>query len=37
LTWLIFSLWTSDTWLTWLTHRSVMNQNAILLVVALGQ
>ncbi|MFM1751706.1 MAG: hypothetical protein RL119_668, partial [Actinomycetota bacterium] len=36
LTWFIFSLWTSDTWLTWLTHRSVMNQNAILLVVALG-
>jgi len=36
LTWIIFSLWTSETWLTWLTHRSVMNQNAILLVVALG-
>ncbi|MFM7755611.1 MAG: ABC transporter permease [Actinomycetota bacterium] len=36
LTWLIFSTWISDTWLTWLTHRSVMNQNAILLVVALG-
>ena len=25
-----------DTWLTWLTHRSVLNQNAILMVVALG-
>lgn len=36
LTWVIFSAWIPDTWLTWLTHRSVMNQNAILLVVALG-
>lgn len=36
LTWAIFTWWISDTWLTWLTHRSVMNQNAILLVVALG-
>ena len=36
LTWLIFTSWIPDTWLTWLTHRSVMNQNAILLVVALG-
>lgn len=36
LTWIIFSAWIPDTWLTWLTHRSVMNQNAILLVVALG-
>ncbi|MGA0879128.1 MAG: ABC transporter permease [Ilumatobacteraceae bacterium] len=36
ITWVIFSAWIPDTWLTWLTHRSVMNQNAILLVVALG-
>jgi ribose transport system permease protein len=25
-----------ETWLTWLTHRSVINQQAILLVVAIG-
>lgn len=36
MTWVIFTSWIPDTWLTWLTHRSVMNQNAILLVVALG-
>ncbi len=36
LIWIVFSLWVSDTWLTWLTHRSVLNQNAILIVVALG-
>ena len=31
-----FTLWVPDTWLTWLTHRSVLNQNAILVIVALG-
>ncbi len=36
LIWLVFSLWTRDTWLTWLTHRSVLNANAILMVVAIG-
>lgn len=36
MTWVIFTWWIPNTWLTWLTHRSVMNQNAILLVVALG-
>jgi ribose transport system permease protein len=36
LIWLVFSIWVSETWLTWLTHRSVLNQNAILVVVALG-
>jgi len=35
-TWLIYSLWVPDTWLTWLTHRSVINQQAILIVVAIG-
>ncbi len=34
--WIVFSLWVPDTWLTWLTHRSVLNQQAILMVVALG-
>ncbi len=36
LIWLVFSLWVPDTWLTWLTHRSVLNQNAILLGAAVG-
>lgn len=36
LIWIVFTAWTSDTWLTWLTHRSVLNQNAILMIVALG-
>ena len=36
LIWVVFSLWVSDTWLTWLTHRSVLNANAILVVVAIG-
>ena len=36
LIWLVFSLWIPDTWITWLTHRSVLNANAILMVVALG-
>jgi ribose transport system permease protein len=36
LIWVIFSLWVPDTWFMWLTHRSVLNQNAILVVVALG-
>lgn len=36
LVWVVFSTWISDTWITWLTHRSVLNQNAILTVVALG-
>jgi len=34
--WLLYSLWVPDTWLTWLTHRSVINQQAILLVVSIG-
>ncbi|MFZ9043041.1 MAG: ABC transporter permease [Ilumatobacteraceae bacterium] len=36
LIWLVFLVWVPDTWFTWLTHRSVLNQNAILMVVALG-
>lgn len=36
LIWLVFMLWVPDTWFTWLTHRSVLNQNAILVVVAIG-
>jgi ribose transport system permease protein len=36
LTWAVFLLWVPDTWTQWLTHRSVLNQNAILVVVALG-
>ncbi len=36
LIWVVFMLWVPDTWLTWLTHRSVLNQNAILVVVAIG-
>jgi ribose/xylose/arabinose/galactoside ABC-type transport system permease subunit len=32
----VFVLWVPETWLTWLTHRSVLNQNAILVVVAIG-
>lgn len=36
LIWGVFVLWVPDTWLTWLTHRSVLNQNAILIVVAIG-
>jgi ribose transport system permease protein len=36
LAWALFSLWVPDTWLTWLTHRSVVNQQSILIVVALG-
>lgn len=36
LIWVVFSTWVPDTWLTWLTHRSVLNQNAILVVVAIG-
>jgi ribose transport system permease protein len=36
LIWIVFTLWVPDTWLTWLTHRSVLNQNAILFTVALG-
>jgi len=36
LIWAVFTLWVSDTWLTWLTHRSVLNSNAILVVVAVG-
>lgn len=34
--WVVFTLWVPETWLTWLTHRSVLNQIAILTVVALG-
>lgn len=36
LTWVVFTWWVPDTWTQWLTHRSVLNQNSILLVVALG-
>jgi ribose transport system permease protein len=36
LIWLVFTLWIPDTWLTWLTHRSVLNQIAILVVVTIG-
>lgn len=36
LIWVVFMMWVPDTWLTWLTHRSVLNQNAILVVVAIG-
>ncbi|MGB0114930.1 MAG: ABC transporter permease [Ilumatobacteraceae bacterium] len=36
LIWLVFMLWIPDTWITWLTHRSVFNANAILVVVAIG-
>lgn len=36
LIWIVFSLWVPDTWLTWLTHRSVLNEKAILVVVAIG-
>jgi ribose transport system permease protein len=36
LIWIVFSLWIPDTWTMWLTHRSVLNQNAILMVVSLG-
>lgn len=36
LTWLVFTIWVPETWTMWLTHRSVLNQNAILVVVALG-
>ena len=36
LIWVVFTLWTRHTWLTWLTHRSVLNANAILMVVAIG-
>ncbi len=34
--WAVFLTWVPDTWFTWLTHRSVLNQNAILVIVALG-
>ena len=36
LIWVVFSTWIPETWTTWLTHRSVLNQNAVLMVVALG-
>jgi ribose transport system permease protein len=36
LIWIVFTIWVPDTWLTWLTHRSVLNSNAILMVVAVG-
>ena len=36
LIWIVFSLWIPDTWTMWLTHRSVLNQNAILMVVSIG-
>ncbi|WP_395155218.1 ABC transporter permease [Ilumatobacter sp.] len=36
LIWAVFMTWVPETWFTWLTHRSVLNANAILVVVALG-
>ena len=36
LIWVVFTLWIPDTWTMWLTHRSVLNSNAILMVIALG-
>ncbi len=36
LIWVVFTIWVPDTWLTWLTHRSVLNNNAVLVVIALG-
>ncbi len=36
LIWLVFTVWVPETWTTWLTHRSVLNQQAVLMVVALG-
>lgn len=36
LIWVVFTTWVPETWTQWLTHRSVLNQNAILMVVALG-
>lgn len=36
LVWVVFSWRVPETWFEWLTHRSVLNQNAVLLVVALG-
>lgn len=36
LIWLVFTAWVPNTWLTWLTHRSVLNQNSILVIAALG-
>lgn len=36
LIWVVFTLWVPDTWLTWLTHRSVLNQITITVIVALG-
>ncbi len=36
LIWVVFVSWVPDTWLTWLTHRSVLNANAILVVAAIG-
>jgi ribose transport system permease protein len=36
LIWIVFMIWTPDTWTMWLTHRSVLNSNAVLMVVALG-
>ncbi len=36
LIWVVFALWVPLTWFTWLTHRSVLNQQAILAVVAIG-
>tara|TARA_R110002110_G_scaffold304775_2_gene518881 strand:- start:921 stop:2168 length:1248 start_codon:yes stop_codon:yes gene_type:complete len=36
LIWVVFMTWVPETWFTWLTHRSVLNANAILVVVAIG-
>jgi ribose transport system permease protein len=36
LIWAVFSWRVPATWFEWLTHRSVLNQNAVLIVVALG-
>ncbi len=36
LIWTVFMIWVPDTWFTWLTHRSVLNANAILVVTSIG-
>ncbi len=32
----IFSLWVPETWLTSLTHKTILNQEAVLIIVSLG-
>jgi len=36
ITFSLFSLWVPETWLTSLTHKTVLNQEAVLIIVALG-